>query len=148
MSKLVLNNKETKRYLYKYRNFQMRLPYELLSSLANCLLNDMIFQIVIGLMEIQQVTEKHLYQQRQQVLNQHKRKIVLINNYLNDEVLLLKIIFLVDIHALIEQSTDEQTFSSQYAQILRKQSQEIKILDMNIVEQLDQKVRSLLLLYI
>lgn len=50
----------------------MRLPYELLSSLANCLLNDMIFQIVIGLMEIQQVTEKHLYQQRQQVLNQHK----------------------------------------------------------------------------
>ncbi|XP_026466174.1 gonadal protein gdl-like isoform X2 [Ctenocephalides felis] len=96
----------------------MRLPYELLSSLANCLLNDMIFQIVIGLMEIQQVTEKHLYQQRQQVLNQHK----------------------LDIHSLIRDSSNEQSFSIQFSELLKKQAKEIKILDNNLVEQLDQKV--------
>lgn len=50
----------------------MRIPYELLSSLANCLLNDTVFEIVKGLMEIQVVTEKHLYQQRLQFVNKHK----------------------------------------------------------------------------
>ena len=52
--------------------YQMRLPYELLSGLANSLLNDTIFEIVKGLMEIQHVTEKHLFQQRLQLLNQQK----------------------------------------------------------------------------
>lgn len=50
----------------------MRLPYELLSSLANCLLNDTVFEIVKGLLEIQHVTEQHLYQQRLQFINQKK----------------------------------------------------------------------------
>lgn len=50
----------------------MRVPYELLSSLANCLLNDTVFQIVKGLMEIQHVTEQHLYQQRLQFINKQK----------------------------------------------------------------------------
>lgn len=50
----------------------MRVPCELLSSLANCLLNDTIFEIVKGLLEIQHVTEKHLYQQRLQVENKQK----------------------------------------------------------------------------
>lgn len=50
----------------------MRLPYELLSSLANCLLNETVFEIVKGLLEIQHVTEQHLYQQRLQFLNNKK----------------------------------------------------------------------------
>lgn len=52
----------------------MRVPIELLSGLANCLLNDTIFEIVKGLMEIQHVTEKHLFQQRLQVQNKHTCK--------------------------------------------------------------------------
>nr|CAH7712741.1 unnamed protein product [Callosobruchus chinensis] len=52
--------------------YQMRLPYELLSSLANCLLNDTVFEIVKGLLEIQHVTEQHLYHQRLQFI--HKKK--------------------------------------------------------------------------
>lgn len=52
----------------------MRIPYELLASLANCLLNDTIFEIVKGLMEIQHVTEQHLYQQRLQFINNKKGK--------------------------------------------------------------------------
>lgn len=53
----------------------MRVPCELLTSLANCLLNDTIFEIVQRLLEIQHVTEKQLYQQRLQVINQQKSKL-------------------------------------------------------------------------
>ena len=54
------------------RQFQQRMPYELLSGLANCLLNDTIFEIVEGLTEIQQVTEKQLLHQRLQLLHKHR----------------------------------------------------------------------------
>lgn len=52
----------------------MRIPYELLTGLANSLLNDTIFEIVKGLMEIQHVTEKHLLQLRNQVETEHQSK--------------------------------------------------------------------------
>lgn len=52
----------------------MRVPIELLSGLANCLLNETVFEIVKGLMEIQHVTEKHLFQQRLQIINKHTCK--------------------------------------------------------------------------
>lgn len=52
----------------------MRVPIELLSGLANCLLDDTVFDIVKGLMEIQHVTEKHLFQQRLQIINKHTCK--------------------------------------------------------------------------
>lgn len=59
-----------------FSKYQMRIPYELLASLANCLLNDTIFEIVKGLMEIQHVTEQHLYQQRLQFINNKKGKMI------------------------------------------------------------------------
>ena len=52
--------------------YQQRIPYELLSGLANCLLNETIFKIVEGLTEIQQVTEKQLLQGRLQLLQKHR----------------------------------------------------------------------------
>lgn len=52
----------------------MRIPYELLAELANSLLNDTVFEIVKGLMEIQHVTEKHLMQLRTQVELEHQSK--------------------------------------------------------------------------
>ena len=54
------------------RRYQQRVPYELLSSLGQCLLNPTVFEIVQGLREIQQVTEKHLFQQRLQLQNEHR----------------------------------------------------------------------------
>lgn len=54
----------------------MRVPIELLSGLANCLLNDTVFEIVKGLMEIQHVTEKHLFQQRLQIINRQTCKLI------------------------------------------------------------------------
>lgn len=50
----------------------MRIPYELLTGLANSLVNDTIFEIVKRLMEIQHVTENHLQQLRNQVENEHQ----------------------------------------------------------------------------
>ncbi|KAL5285754.1 DGCR6 family protein [Megaselia abdita] len=52
-------------------NFQMRMTQEVQTVLANSLLNDTIYEIVKGLMEIQHVTEQHLQHLRKQVENDH-----------------------------------------------------------------------------
>ncbi|XP_034936550.1 gonadal protein gdl [Chelonus insularis] len=99
--------------------YQMRLPYELLSGLANSLLNDTIFEIVKGLMEIQHVTEKHLFQQRLQLINQHNIQIQeAISSFSNDPEKLAEIKAALDV----------------------KHKQELKQTDMRLVQQLDQKV--------
>lgn len=60
----------------------MRIPYELLTGLANSLVNNTIFEIVKRLMEIQHVTENHLQQLRIQVENGHQSNInKCYNNY-------------------------------------------------------------------
>lgn len=53
----------------------MRIPYDLLISLSNSLLNDTVFEIVKRLIEIQHVTETHLFQQRQQIEIDHEHEI-------------------------------------------------------------------------
>lgn len=53
----------------------MRIPYDLLISLSNSLLNDTIFEIVKRLIEIQHVTETHLFQLRQQIETEHETEI-------------------------------------------------------------------------
>lgn len=53
-------------------NLQTRISYDLLTELANCVLNESIFDIVKALMELQHVTEKHLIQMRAQVENEYE----------------------------------------------------------------------------
>lgn len=65
----------------------MRLPYELLSSLANCLLNETVFEIVKGLLEIQHVTEQHLFQQRLQFINAKKSRLLLVTLQNNNHII-------------------------------------------------------------
>lgn len=98
--------------------YQMRVPIELLSGLANCLLNDTIFEIVKGLMEIQHVTEKHLFQQRLQVINKHT----------------------LEIQKMINNTTDPQQQDLQKALLLSRHKEEMKQTDMKLIMQLDQKV--------
>ncbi|CAB3243066.1 unnamed protein product [Arctia plantaginis] len=97
--------------------YQMRVPIELLSGLANCLLNETVFEIVIGLMEIQHVTEKHLFQQRQQVINKHT----------------------LEIQNMINTTAPEQQ-DLQKAILLERHREELRQTDMKLVLQLDQKV--------
>lgn len=98
--------------------YQMRLPYELLSALANSLLNDTIFEIVKGLMEIQHVTEKHLFQQRLQLLNQQKIEVQ---------------------ESLSNVTTDDERVVTKTS-LYKKHKEELKQTDMKLVLQLDQKV--------
>ncbi|XP_060517852.1 gonadal protein gdl isoform X2 [Cylas formicarius] len=99
--------------------YQMRLPYELLSSLANCLLNETVFEIVKGLLEIQQVTEQHLFQQRLQFINSKKiEEQDLLKTYENDSDKKIEVL---------------QKF-------MIKQKEELKAFDMKLVLELDKKV--------
>lgn len=97
--------------------YQMRLPYELLSGLANSLLNDTIFEIVKGLMEIQHVTEKHLFQQRLQLLNQQK----------------------IELQETLSLCCEEDRTAVRNV-LYKKHKNELKRTDTKLVLQLDQKV--------
>ncbi|XP_020798130.1 gonadal protein gdl [Drosophila serrata] len=52
-------------------NLQTRISYDLLTELANCVLNEGIFVIVTALMELQHETERHLIKMRMQVENEY-----------------------------------------------------------------------------
>ncbi|GAB0088923.1 Gonadal protein gdl [Sergentomyia squamirostris] len=100
-------------------SYQMRIPYELLTGLANSLLNDTIFEIVKGLMEIQHVTEKHLEQLRQQVETEHNIEVQEWMSKIQDEEELDHILNLMKI----------------------KHDQKMKETDIKLVLHLDQKVK-------
>ncbi|XP_037679487.1 protein DGCR6L isoform X3 [Choloepus didactylus] len=53
-------------------SFQQRLSYTTLSDLALALLDGTVFEIVQGLLEIQHLTEKSLYNQRLRLLKEHR----------------------------------------------------------------------------
>nr|ACO15387.1 DGCR6 [Caligus clemensi] len=53
------------------RQFQQRLPTELLSVIAAALAQGQIFEIVEALLDVQQATEKNLFQQRLEFLHKH-----------------------------------------------------------------------------
>ncbi|XP_055688100.1 gonadal protein gdl [Lutzomyia longipalpis] len=99
--------------------YQMRIPYELLTGLANSLLNDTIFEIVKGLMEIQHVTEKHLEQLRQQVETEHNIEVQEWMSKIHDEEELAHILSLMKI----------------------KHNQKMNETDIKLVLHLDQKVK-------
>ncbi|XP_045446454.1 gonadal protein gdl isoform X2 [Melitaea cinxia] len=96
----------------------MRVPIELLSGLANCLLNDTVFEIVKGLMEIQHVTEKHLFQQRLQIINKHT----------------------MEIQEMINTTPNPAQQEIKRNVLLKRHKEELKQTDMKLVIQLDQKV--------
>ncbi|XP_059052438.1 gonadal protein gdl isoform X1 [Achroia grisella] len=100
------------------QKYQMRVPIELLSGLANCLLNDTVFEIVKGLMEIQHVTEKHLFQQRLQIINKHT----------------------LEIQNMIKSIQSPEQQELQKTLLLSRHRDELKQTDMKLVMQLDQKV--------
>ena len=54
--------------------YAQRLPYDLLSSLANSLIDGTVFQIVEGLVEIQQMSERNLFNQRLKLINTHRQR--------------------------------------------------------------------------
>lgn len=65
-----------------YSKYQQRLPYDLLSSLANVLLDGTVFDIVSSLREVQQLEERNLSNQRIKLINEHRCKSFLIMSVL------------------------------------------------------------------
>ncbi|ODM89040.1 Gonadal protein gdl [Orchesella cincta] len=98
--------------------YQQRINHELLSGLANTLLHDTIFEIVKGLKDIQDVTEKHLFQSRLKFLEQQR----------------------LERHSLKEKKGTSPEYTSELKRIQTKQRMEQKQNDMKIIMQIDQKV--------
>lgn len=97
----------------------MRIPYDLLISLSNSLLNETIFEIVKRLIEIQHVTETHLFQLRQQIENEHENEISTWMTKIQDAEELQHILALMKI----------------------KHDKQLKETDQKLVLHLDQKVK-------
>ncbi|XP_015242856.1 PREDICTED: protein DGCR6-like [Cyprinodon variegatus] len=53
-------------------SFQQRLSYNTLSDLALALIDGTVYEIVQGLLDIQHLTEKNLYNQRQKLHCEHQ----------------------------------------------------------------------------
>ncbi|TRY64780.1 hypothetical protein DNTS_004393 [Danionella cerebrum] len=53
-------------------SFQQRLSYTTLSDLAQALIDGTVYEIIQGLLEIQHLTEKNLYNQRQKLHSEHR----------------------------------------------------------------------------
>lgn len=99
--------------------YQSRISYELLTELANSLLNDTIFEIVKGLMEIQHVTEKHLFQLREQVENEYE----------------------IEVQEWISKISDQEELQHILQLMKIKHAKKLRETDMKLIALLDQKVR-------
>jgi len=95
-------------------DMQQRVPYELLSELAASLAQGQIFEIVNMLTEVQQATEKHLFQNRLQFLQKHRNE---KQTYLNNAAK-----------------------PSEMKLLEKKHKEQLKQFDMRLVTQIDQKV--------
>ncbi|XP_069475232.1 protein DGCR6-like isoform X2 [Ambystoma mexicanum] len=106
---------------------QQRLSYTILSDLALALIDGTVFEIVQGLLEIQHLTEKNLYNQRlklhglkQDLLRKHKEALQSCKPH---NVAILKAAQQRELEALEQRIKDEQ-----------------RMMDEKIVLELDQKV--------
>lgn len=103
-----------------YRVLQTRISYDLLTELANCVLNEGIFDIVKALMELQHCTEKHLIQMREQDENKYEIEVANWREKIKDPEELQHILGLLKI----------------------KHTKNLLAADKRIVDILDQKVSS------
>jgi len=94
--------------------YQQRIPYDLLAELAASLAQGQIFEIVKMLTEVQQATEKHLFQQRLQSINRQQQ----------------------EKQTLVARNASEAELAAKELRMKEDRQQE----DMRLVTQLDQKV--------
>ncbi|XP_015788271.1 protein DGCR6 [Tetranychus urticae] len=106
--------------------YQQRISHELLSSLASCLLDDTVFQIVNGLQDIQQLTEKNLFQKRMKTSEALKAKKIALHKKHKE--------YIATGAMTMDQVRDaEDAFDAQIEEEMRK-------LDMQLIMELDQIV--------
>ena len=59
-------------FVFLVSSFQQRLSYNTLSDLALALIDGTVYEIVQGLLDIQHLTERNLYNQRQKLHGEHQ----------------------------------------------------------------------------
>ncbi|CAH1774504.1 unnamed protein product [Owenia fusiformis] len=110
------------------------MPYDLLSSLANALLDGTVYEIVRSLKEVQQLEERNLFQQRMNIVNEHK---AIKKDLQRKQKEALQHCQMAKPHQLpylqVQQERDFQTMEKKY-------EDELKRKDMKIILELDQKV--------
>ncbi|GAB6018679.1 hypothetical protein CHUAL_000355 [Chamberlinius hualienensis] len=104
--------------------YQQRFPNELLSDIAKALLDGSLYDIVMGLKDIQLMTEKNLFSQRLKVVNSQKLE-------LQDLIKKMK---------SPESSGKQDEFTKQKIIMQKRQQEEIRRMDMKLIMELDQKV--------
>ncbi|GAA6085923.1 protein DGCR6 isoform X4 [Tachysurus ichikawai] len=111
--------------------FQQRLSYTTLSDLAQALIDGTVYEIVQGLLDIQHLTEKNLYNQRQKLHTEHRvlkhdlirKQKVALQTCKSHNLTVLKASQRAEIERLEQRVKDEQ-----------------RMMDEKIVAEMDQKV--------
>lgn len=60
-----------------FRTYKKKFTYDVLSGIATCLIDGTVFEIVKGLEDIQQLSERNLLNKRMKIVNSQKGKICL-----------------------------------------------------------------------
>jgi len=128
-------------------SLQQRLPNELLSGLASSIASGMIYEIIQGLTDIQQGTEKHLFHQRLEMLKKQ-----------SDEKVEFKARYRETLAKIASSTNGEDqeannkeggpdiiqktklSLDHEEEEMLLKHAEETKDFDVNVVLSLDQKV--------
>ncbi|CAN7989201.1 unnamed protein product, partial [Ixodes hexagonus] len=115
------------------QSYQQRLPYELLSSLANSLLDGTVYEIVRGLKDIQLMDEKSLFETRKAVLNTQRENVQELSRRQKEQKeLLISAGQSPTLIALAQQKEREA--------LEKSHQEEINRIDMKIITKLDQCV--------
>lgn len=112
---------------------QQRFPYDLLSSLANALLDGTVFEIVKSLHEVQQLEERNLSHQRQRLVNDHKAQKHELQK--RHKELLQSCQCKPHNLPLVEAQIEREKEA-----VIKRCDEEVKKKDMKIILELDQKV--------
>lgn len=69
-----------------FRTYKKKFTYDVLSGIATCLIDGTVFEIVKGLEDIQQLSERNLLNKRMKIVNSQKGKICLnlSSNFFNE----------------------------------------------------------------
>ncbi|XP_064628665.1 protein DGCR6-like [Lineus longissimus] len=113
-------------------NYQQRLSYDLLSSLASSLLDNTVFEIVTGLREVQEMEERCLFNQRVRSVNEAKaaKQEMKVKHKEKLQTNMSKPHLIASIE--IQQQKELEA-------LIKKQEDDLKRKDMKIIMELDQK---------
>ena len=74
-------------FVFNFSTYKKKFTYDVLSGIATCLLDGTVFEIVKGLEDIQQLSERNLLNKRMKLVNSQKGKTSLFSSELNEIVL-------------------------------------------------------------